>query len=167
MANTGAGGLSGNDGGDGGGGEQRDPGVSAEVLWKARAEDAEDRLAELEASLDEARATIARVERRGEIDRELSAARALDLETARLMTEAAIEGMDEQDVALAVRDLRERKPFLFEQGVVAGGVARGGVSMSPSPGGDGACGLGSMARSARCSGDRGDLLRYLRARRVI
>jgi hypothetical protein len=132
--------------------------VSEEVIWKARAEDAEEqveqlsaKVAELETALGKANEMISHVERRGEIDRELTAAKAVDLETARLLTEAVIAEMDQPDVVMAVRELCDRKPFLF-------GCKRHGV------GGDA---LGAMASSARSSGDRGELLRYLRARRVV
>lgn len=172
MAKTGAGGAEGLDGG----GvepnvERQDVALSEEVIWKARAEDAEEqveqlsaRVAELESALGKANETISHVERRGEIDRELTAAKAVDLETARLLTEAVIAEMDQPDVVMAVRELCDRKPFLF--GCKRHGVS-GGVSMSPAPEGGGGDALGAMASSARSSGDRGALLRYLRARRVV
>ena len=143
--------------------------VNEELLWKARAEEAEEQVevlvaqvAELESALAGAEEAIVLSERRGEIDRELTSARAVDLETARLLTEAVISEMDEPDVALAVRDLCERKPFLF------GGKRHGGSGISMSPAGlqGGGDSLGAMAQHARSSGDRSELLRYLRARRV-
>jgi hypothetical protein len=151
--------------------EARDVHVNEEVIWKARAEDAEEELevlmakvSELESALGKANETISEVERRGEIDRELTAAKAVDLETARLLTEAVIAEMDQPDVVIAVRELCDRKPFLF--GRVRHG-ASGGVSMSPASEQQDVQGLGAMAQSARSSGNRGELLRYLRARRVI
>ncbi|HCT46249.1 MAG: hypothetical protein CMJ35_00240 [Phycisphaerae bacterium] len=162
--------------GDGGGGTEQPVvtegvDVSEEVIWKARAEEAESKVEQLEAqvrelesALGKAEETIAQVERRGEIDRELTAAKVVDLETARLLTEAVIGEMDEPDVGIAVRELCERKPFLF--GGVRHGVQRG-VSMSPAAQGGEEDGLDVMAHRARSSGDRGELLRYLRARRVV
>ncbi len=173
MAKTDAGGA-GNL--DGGGGAETSAGaqgalVSEEVIWKARAEDAEQqveelraKIAQLESALGSAQQTIVQVERRGEIDRELTAARAVDLETARLLTEAVIAEMDEPDVVLAVRELCDRKPFLFGSRRPA---PVGGVSMSPTVRGGGEGALSSMAQQARSSGDRSELLRYLRARRVV
>ncbi len=81
-----------------------------------------------------------------------------------MLTEAVIGEMDEPDVSVAVRELCERKPFLFackRQG------AHGGVSMSPAAEGSSDDGLGTMAARARGSGDRSELLRYLRARRAV
>lgn len=143
--------------------------VSGEVVWRARAEEAEERVAtleaqvlELESQLSSARETISSVERRGEIDRELTAAKAVDLETARLLTEAAIGEMDEPDVAIAVRDLCQRKPFLF---ACRSGGGRRGTAMSPAPSGGAVDELDEIAQRARSSGDRSELLRYLRVRR--
>ncbi len=88
-----------------------------------------------------------------------------------MLTEAAIGEMDEPDVVLAVRELKSRKPFLFS-GVshgIDGGAGYGiGSSMSAVAGngtGTSGHGLGQLASSARSSGDRNELLRYLRARR--
>ncbi len=172
MAKTGAGGAENLDGGGGetGAGVDGDVRINEEVIWKARAEQAEEeleqikaRVVELESALAEANETVVHVERRGEIDRELTAAKAVDLETARLLTEAVIGEMDEPDVAVAVRELCARKPFLFACQKQGG---RLGVSMSPRVGEEGD-GLAAMAQEARGSGDRGALLRYLRARRVV
>ena len=171
MAKTGAGGADNLDGGGEPSVEAHEVDVSEEVIWKARAEEAESKVeqlqaqvGELEAALTQAQQTIAHVERRGEIDRELTAAKAVDLETARLLTEAVIGEMDEPDVGVAVRELCDRKPFLFA--CKRHGVHRG-VSMSPAAQGGDAEGLDEMAIRARSSGDRSELLRYLRARRVF
>jgi len=143
--------------------------VNEEVIWKARAQEAEEKAAgletrvqELEQSLARARETIAHVERRGEIDRELTAAKTIDLETARLLTEATIGEMDEPDIAVAVRELCDRKPFLF---ACRDGGVHVGASMSPSVGSGVEDESGVLARRARSSGDRSELLRYLRVRR--
>jgi hypothetical protein len=158
---------------EGGGAELEAQGahVSEEVIWKARAEEAEEqveqlqsKLGELEMALGKAQETILHVERRGEIDRELTAAKAVDLETARLLTEAVIAEMDEPDVVLAVRELCDRKPFLFGAKRHA---ASGGVAMSPDQVRGGDEELSTIAQRAKSSGDRSELLRYLRARRVV
>jgi len=142
--------------------------ISEDVIWKARAEEAEEKLAvcearvgELEGELSSANEAVVSTQRRGDIERELTAARAVDLETACLLTEATIGEMDEPDVAVAVRELKARKPFLFS---CATHSTTGGSVMS-SQMGSGSNGLGRMASSARSSGDRNELLRYLRARR--
>ena len=142
--------------------------ISEEVIWKSRAMEAEEKLAACEArlgeltdELDSANAAVVSTQRRGDIERELTAARAVDLETACLLTEVTISEMDEPDVSVAVRELKSRKPFLFSCGVHG---SSGGAAMS-SQVGSGGSGLGKMASSARSSGDRNELLRYLRARR--
>jgi len=142
--------------------------VSEEVIWKSRAEEAEEKLAacearigELESELSSANEAVVSTQRRGDIERELTAARAVDLETACLLTEATIGEMDEPDVAVVVRELKARKPFLFS---CSSHGTRVGSSMSAQSQGLGD-GLGRMASSARSSGDRNELLRYLRARR--
>lgn len=155
--------------GDSEGGGVDAPEINEEVIWKSRAAEAEEKLAgcearvvELEAELASAHESVTLTQRRGEIERELTAARTVDLETACLLTEATIGEMDDPDVAIAVRELRARKPFLFQcqtQGKSGMGT------MSAHASGGGGDGLGSLATNARSSGDRNELLRYLRARR--
>ena len=143
--------------------------INEEVIWKAKAQEAEDKVEELEARVGELEGELASandavrmVERRGEIDRELTAAKTIDMETARLLTEATIDQMDAPDVSIAVRELCDRKPFLF-----ASKKSRNthGVSMGPTAVRSGDDELESMAHNARSSGDRSELLRYLRVRR--
>ncbi len=144
--------------------------VSEDVIWKSRAMEAEEKLAEcearvieLESELASANESVVSVQRRGEIERELTAARTVDLETACLLTEAAVDEMDEPDVAVAVREIKARKPYLFS--CANGGEFRGGGSSMSSYAVRENDGLGMMASNARSSGDRNELLRYLRARR--
>ena len=162
--------------GGSGGGEvpeaQDPPELSEELIWKARAQEAEsqlgachERIEALEAELARAQETVALTERRAMIDRELTAARAIDLETAHLLTEAAISEMDEPDVEIAVRELRARKPFLFVCEDPAHNGRGSGAMSAFERGTGGDDDLGDLAHSARSSGDRNELLRYLRARR--
>lgn len=125
---------------------------------EARVEQLIDELSTAQRQAAELRAAVDAVERRARIERELTRAEAVDLETATLMTEAALASMDAPDVARAVADLRRRKPFLFAAS--AGGS--GSMPARPAPGGPG---LGDMAEEARQSGDQRLLLRYLRAKR--
>ncbi len=127
-----------------------------------RAEDLAARLEQTEATLTQTREALDAAERRREIDRQLAEADALDLETARLMTEAALSAMDEADVAAAIADLRERKPFLFAR---AGAPWRARTAPA-APGADGDC-LSAIAERAAASGDRASLIEYLRARREL
>lgn len=169
------GGGTGEGGGVEGGGETINastpggPRVSEEVEWKARALQAEqqvealrEQVAALEGELAGEREAVDEAERQREIERQLREARAIDLETARLLTESAVAGMDEPDVARAVAELRKSKPFLFAPsvgagtGVMAGHIAHGGKNE-----------LACAAQDARSSGDRRALLRYLRLKRGI
>lgn len=158
----------------GGGGEAASentgPPISEELIERARAEEAEAkcdaleaRLRESESQLAEARLALDSAERRREIERQLAEAQAVDIETASLLTEVAIEQMDEPDIAVAVGELRRRKPFLFCEAK----PARAGVSMAAHVEQPAGAGLESLADEARVSGDRRVLLRYLRQRRGV
>ena len=82
------------------------------------------------------------------------------MDAARLLTEAAVQSMDEPDVAEAVQDLRRHKPFLFYPDA----SAAEGLALAPQiEGADDP--LARAAEQAQHSGDRRDLLRYLRLRR--
>ncbi len=121
----------------------------------------ESRVAELEAALAEARAAAASAARRSEIERELTAAGAIDLEITTPLVEQVVAGMDEPDVGRAVREVRAGKSFLF-RAKPGGGVRSESMAGEPAQAGPG---LDDLANEARSSGDRADLLRYLRARR--
>jgi hypothetical protein len=116
----------------------------------------EEELAGLRAALAACRAALDQAERRHEIELALLRADALDMETARVMTEALVASMAEPDVARAVEDLRRRKPFLFRAKRAPGASAGLGA-----PGGGVTTETNAAAR-----GDRAALLRFLRARRV-
>jgi hypothetical protein len=137
--------------------------------WRSRAVAAEGHLRELEAKLvevekqlGETRAAVDAADRRRQIERELAQADAIDLESATLLTEAAVGAMSAPDVALAVKDLKKRKPFLFR--VLSAGASRASA-MAGAPRGT-SDDLGRAADEARTSGDRGALLRYLRLKRA-
>ncbi|MCC6660860.1 MAG: hypothetical protein IT437_08240 [Phycisphaerales bacterium] len=147
-------------GGDGGAAA-----VTTDPDWRARAAEAERRITEMEAQLaaaardtERARAALDAAERRRQIDRELTASETVDLETAALLTEAAVAAMSAPDVAAAVADLRRRKPFLFRTPHRAGAMS-GAVRSHADP-------LGDAATEARATGDRAALLRYLRMKRA-
>ena len=141
---------------------------SAEHEWKRRAETAEARVEELEEQVGvlkarsvELESALSTSEQRRQIDRHLSQAEAVDVETAALLTEAAVAGMDEPDVARAVAELRDRKPFLFGRRERMGS----GMSAFGSVGDPVVDELDRAAIEARESGDKRTLLRYLRMRR--
>jgi len=116
------------------------------------------KLAETEKLLAQAREAVDASERKRQIERELWQEGAVDVETAAMLTEAAVAGMEKADVRAAVGELKKRKPFLF-RGSPARGAAAG---MGGKVEGDG---LAAAAAEARESGDRRALLRYLRLRR--
>lgn len=140
--------------------------VTEAIRYRRRAQAAEKQLEELAGKLREAEAQLAhsrreigRLERQQKIDRLLAESGAIDLEAARLLTEAAVEGMDEPDVEAAVEDLRRHKPYLFRQ---RGPLRLAMGPRSPSGWQERA---EDAAAEARMSGNRRDLLRYLRLRR--
>lgn len=128
-------------------------------------EQLESRVAELIETLAQTREALDHAERRHQIDLALIQADAIDLETARLLTEHAVTQMSDRDVARAVRDLKQRKPFLFRASAPgAGGRVPTGAMGARAASGPSAQ-LRASANEAAVSGDRAALLRYLRARR--
>jgi hypothetical protein len=152
------------------GGEDRQPErlvrVTEAIPYRRRAQAAEKQLEDLagklqeaEAELGHSREEVGRLERQQKIDRLLAESEAIDLEAARLLTEAAVEGMDEPDVEAAVEDLRRHKPYLFRQ--------RGPMRLTMGARSQTApqARAEDAAAEAKTSGSRRDLLRYLRLRR--
>ena len=120
----------------------------------------EEELAELRERYDQSQQTITALERRQRIDALLAESDPIDLDAARLLTEVAVSAMDEPDLASAVDDLRRHKPYLFRARQEEPSVAQS--PRLPEEHGDPAhC----AHEAAQQSGDRRDLLRYLRLRR--
>ena len=117
------------------------------------------RLGDLQARLTVSDEIIASLERRQKIDAHLAQSDVVDLEVARLLTEAAVTQMDEPDVALAVKDLRRDKPYLFRDRPSPGASAMS-ERFDFDPLHDQA---DTAARAA--AGDKRALDRYLRLRR--
>ena len=143
--------------------------VTEAIRYRKRAQSAEQQLQELQSrfatlqqQLDESQQTVTALERRQKIDALLADSDAIDFEAARLLTEVALSQMDEPDLDLAVQDLRRDKPYLFRRRRPA----------EPSP----ALAMGQRlaeppahhhaAAQAAATGDRRDLLDYLRLRRA-
>ena len=148
-------------------GEDRLVPVSEAIRYRKRAQAAEqelgvvgERLQLMEQEPGEARQTVSDLERRQRIDALLAEAEAVDLDAARLLTEAAVQQMDEPDVQMAVEDLRRHKPYLFRQRARRGH----GVMAARSEGGA-LDEVEDAAQQAVSTGHRRDLLRYLRLRR--
>lgn len=142
--------------------------VTEAKKYRKRAQQAEQSLGELQQELEqksqrvnELEQTVTDLERRGTIDQLLIEADAIDLDAARLLTETAVQQMDEPDAAAAVDELRRTKPFLFRA------ARNGATSMSAriDAARDDADSIDHAAAEAHATGDRTDLLRYLRRRR--
>lgn len=173
----------------GGGGEQQEgggpeagmlsadggPDVSVETIEAARARDGapaggdrvEELLAEvagLRRELADAKSAAEKAGRRAAIERALTEAGAIDLEITTPLVEEVLAGMEPvdggADVNGAVRAVRNSKGFLFRK-AVGGGLKSSSMAGEYGRG----VGLEDLAGDARSTGDRSDLLRYLRARR--
>jgi hypothetical protein len=156
---------------DTGGGEKLVP-VSEARRYRKRAQAAESILADLRSELDtkdttleQQRQTIADLERSRTIDELLVEAGAIDMESTRLLTELALDEMDEPSIEQAVEDLRRRKPFLFRR---RGRALDPSGAMSPRAAEDASmsASVHEAAAEASVTGRRQDLMRYLRLRRT-
>jgi len=141
--------------------------VSEAIRYRKRAQGAEqkmkhlqDQLEQLQNRLNEADQTIVSLERRHKIDAMLTESQVVDLETARLLTEHTVSMMDEPDIKTAVDDLRKHKPFLFHK-------PQSNISstMTANVDAEHDYRLDQAAGKAINSGDRCDLLQYLRMKR--
>jgi len=130
---------------------------------QSQAQRLREQVDELQRSIADAREALDNAERRHRIDLSLIEAGAIDLESARLLTEIAVAHMAEPDIAEAVADLRRTKPFLFRARPAPGSA---GATMSPAPTSTPDPELACAAEDAARTGDRKSLLRYLRARRA-
>jgi len=140
--------------------------VTQAIRHRKRAQQAEQQLQEREQALSEAQAalsekeaTIQQLERRQKIDELLGQAEPVDHEAARLLTEQAVAEMAAPDVQQAVSELKRKRPYLFREREAAGGPAMAARSHSLDEPRE------EAAATAAMSGDRRDLLRYLRLRR--
>jgi len=141
--------------------------VSEAIRYRKRAQSAEQQLEnlngqvrELNHRLDEANQQISGLEHRQRIDALLMEADVIDLDAARLLTERVVVEMEEPDPKQAVEDMRRHKPYLFRRRAHADPSA-----MSPSVPSHGQEPAEIAAQEAARTGDRRDLLRYLRLRR--
>lgn len=166
-----AGGRVGGDALDGGGGASAPAAVSSPKAGggseSRQAALLASRIAELESQLAGANQRLAAQETAQRVEAALARSGAIDLETGLLLVERELAESPDLDVEAAVASVRQRKPFLFG-GVAGGGVGAGfvgsGQSMAGAPASEEER-LAGLADAALQSGDRGDVLRYLRARR--
>ncbi len=146
--------------------------VTEAIRYRKRAQQAEAQLAaqsqeveDLRRQLGDSRDRLETLERRTRLDAVLADAGADDLDAARTLAEAALASMETPDPRKAVDELRRRKPYLFHTHAPAASVMGPRVD-------DPAHGPGTLptvehaAQQARATGDRRDLLAYLRLRRT-
>ncbi len=134
-----------------------------------------DRLAELQSQLQAARESLAlaersleRSERRNRVEELLRQARVIDLDAGRLLTESLLSTMKKPDEALAVRQLTQSKPKLFNRGPEGGqrsASASGAGALGPRVKAETTGDLEAEARAA-AEGDERALARYLKLRRA-
>lgn len=142
--------------------------VTEAKKYRKRAQQAEQSLSDLQQELEqksqrlaELEQTVTDLERRSAIDQLLIEAEAIDLDAARLLTETAVQQMDEPDAADAVAELRRTKPFLFRTS--SNGATRMSARIDATRSENDS--IDHAAAEAHATGDRTDLLRYLRLRR--
>lgn len=145
--------------------EQPEPPVEPQPDWQQQAQAAQskldqvqEQLVQTETTLSETREALDATERKHQTERALIKAGAIDLETAALLTEAAVCDMPEADVQAAVAELKRRKPFLFKQASRASAMSGAVDQSEPS--------VELAAGEARTTGDRKALLKYLRIKRA-
>lgn len=136
---------------------------SLELQSRLRAEALVRELAQTENALSEAREALDQAERRHQIDLLLIESEAIDMESARLLTELYANQSEGSDIASAIEKLKQSKPFLFRPSLSPRGVP--GPAMSAASAASGGP-LADAAEEAARTGDRSALLRYLRARRT-
>lgn len=123
-----------------------------------QAAELESQLAELNAQLEQARAQAAQSHAAHQLDLAISAAGAIDLDTARLLAQRlSAESPEASHAAIVARLVRE-KPFLFRKAALAPTAMSMRADTSETPL------LDAAERAA--AGDRAALLDYLRARRA-
>lgn len=120
-------------------------------------------LSEARQELDALRSALDAAERRRHIERALIEEGAIDLETTALLAEPAVTSTDPAALpaaaASAASDLKRRKPFLFARRPPRSSA------MAPISAPSKSESLALSRQAAVTSGDRADLLRYLRLRR--
>ncbi|MBL8885929.1 MAG: hypothetical protein JNK16_04645 [Phycisphaerales bacterium] len=161
------------------------PPVSDEIDWRARALEAESKIAQLDSDaqalrtqLAQAQSALAQEKQSRELDRALAAAGAIDPEVASLLLTNMLASQPPAqtnageptttnspptpDINTLIQTLRTQKPFLFESALPPRPTPS---AMSPALITSPPDSLTDLATQAR-TGDRRSLLAYLRARRA-
>lgn len=123
-----------------------------------------ENLTALETELSTSRTALAHAQQQRDLDRALFTAGATDLDAARTLAEKAIS--EGHDIPKAVAHVRQRTPSLFRPPTPPATNAARGATLAPAPShAPPTSDLESAQRAASTTGDRRDLLRYLRLRR--
>ena len=128
-------------------------------LAEKQVQDLSNSVKELNEQLDQVNETVVYLERRQKIDSLLTDANAIDLDTARLLTEASVSLMESEDVELAIEDLKNAKPFLFAQHKATASFMPLHQDINELDSAD------KAAAKAMQTGNKLDLLKYLRLKR--
>lgn len=149
--------------------------VSESIKYRKRAQSAEKELAQLNEKLEQAmaenknlNARLGNIEFEQKLTGHLKDAGIVDLETAVLLVEKRIEGKDENEITQIIDQLKEQKPFLFEQPqpsqVSRFSAKSAGVKPHNATGREH---IERQGRQAARSGSRADMMKYLSARRQL
>jgi len=144
------------------------PAVSEARKYRKRAQAAEQQLAQLQDEVQnkankliELEQQVQHLEQTSRIDQLLVQSDAVDLDAARLLTAIAVDQMDQPDVDAAVAELRRTKPFLFRARTHTSSALSARPD-TPTVHHD----MEDAADEASATGNRTDLLRYLRLKRT-
>ncbi len=120
------------------------------------------RVALLESELAAARQSAAQATHLRQLEAALTEAQTIDLEAARLLAQSVLEaGGSDLTIPAAVAELQRRRPWLFKTG-----PARPTAQAMPPRHLEAEAAPAAAARPAAQSGQRRDLLHYLRLRRA-
>jgi len=144
--------------------------VAESIRYRRRAQSAEKKVETLAEQLAEVRSEAARVSEQlnetraeQELTRKLSAAGAVDLETAVLIAKARAKGETQADLDGVVEQLKKDKQYLFAGSSAAVGSKKTAGAKETIPHGQGI--LERAAKRAATTGNRTDLHEYLKVRR--
>jgi len=118
---------------------------------------------DLQQRVEDLQAEVAQLQLARALDERLFESDAIDLDTARLLANQALDAMPEPDVDEAIDDLRRRKPWLFARRSRPAGAQSPHATDAASPH---VHTLTDAAERAGATGRRTDLLKYLRLRRA-
>lgn len=129
-----------------------------------------DRTQALEAQVAKLTRDLETSKRRREIDRVLIEHNTIDIDAAAVITELALQQSESPDLRRTVQALTRSKPYLFKNPrplPASGAMAPNSSGTSPThPTPQPSDRLARLAEQARTTGDRRQLIDYLRARRT-